>query len=115
MLSKEKAILNLFWKRRISTYTFINFSAPDRTALGYHFHSTPMEVHIVSFHMSMDIDDNGEVEALTDGLLLIRYLLGFTGENLVNGAVAPDARQTDPSKIALHIENLMTPNNESSF
>ena len=90
--------------------TFINFSAPGGTASCYDFYSTSMEVYIVSFHMSMgmDIDDNGEVGALTDGLLLTRYLFGFTGKDLVDGAIAPDARRTGPAEIALHIENLIT-------
>jgi DNA-binding beta-propeller fold protein YncE len=36
---------------------------------------------------SYDIDGDGQTEPLTDGLLLLRYLFGFTGSTLVNGAV----------------------------
>ena len=36
---------------------------------------------------TLDIDGNGEVEALTDGLLALRSLFGFTGATLVDGAV----------------------------
>lgn len=35
----------------------------------------------------LDIDGNGSVEALTDGLLLLRYSFGFRGLTLVQGAV----------------------------
>jgi DNA-binding beta-propeller fold protein YncE len=34
-----------------------------------------------------DIDGDGQTEPLTDGLLLLRYLFGFTGPPLVTGAV----------------------------
>ena len=35
-----------------------------------------------------DIDQNGRADALTDGLLMIRYLFGFEGSALSTGAVA---------------------------
>jgi hypothetical protein len=34
----------------------------------------------------LDIDGNGSVGALTDGLLVLRYMFGFTGLTLVSGA-----------------------------
>jgi hypothetical protein len=36
---------------------------------------------------AFDIDGNGATGALTDGLLVLRYLFGFTGATLVSGAV----------------------------
>ena len=38
--------------------------------------------------MVLDIDGNGHLEALTDGLLAVRWLFGFRGAPLVNGAVS---------------------------
>ena len=35
----------------------------------------------------LDVDGSGEVEPLTDGLLLLRSMFGFTGEALVTGAI----------------------------
>jgi len=35
----------------------------------------------------LDIDANGEFDALTDGLLIIRHAFGFTGDALIAGAV----------------------------
>jgi hypothetical protein len=35
----------------------------------------------------LDIDGNGSVAPLTDGLLVLRYLFGFTGGTLISGAV----------------------------
>ena len=37
---------------------------------------------------SFDIDGDGETEALTDGLLVLRYLFGFSGTTLSEGAVS---------------------------
>lgn len=37
----------------------------------------------------LDVDGNGKLDALTDGLLILRYLFGFVGDSLVQGAMAP--------------------------
>jgi DNA-binding beta-propeller fold protein YncE len=36
---------------------------------------------------SYDIDGDGQIDPLTDGLLLLRFMFGFTGATLVTGAV----------------------------
>jgi len=38
--------------------------------------------------LALDIDGNGELDAVTDGLLISRWLLGFRGNALVDNAVA---------------------------
>ena len=43
-----------------------------------------------------DIDGNNTVDALTDGLLLIRYLFGLRGATLTNGALGPGPTRTGP-------------------
>jgi hypothetical protein len=53
---------------------------------------------------SLDVDGNGVVDPLTDGLLIMRHLFGFSGDTLTDGALAPDATRTDPAEIAAHIE-----------
>jgi hypothetical protein len=35
----------------------------------------------------LDIDGSGDIRALTDGLLVLRFLFGFTGTTLITGAV----------------------------
>ena len=42
----------------------------------------------------LDIDQNGVVDALTDGLLLLRYLFGLSGDGVTKGAMAADATRT---------------------
>lgn len=43
--------------------------------------------YLDSIRPVLDIDGNNRVDALTDGLLIVRYLLGLTGDALVTGAV----------------------------
>jgi len=57
--------------------------------------------------MILDIDANGSFDALTDGLILLRYAFGLTGENLVSGAVAGDAMRTDPADIESYVDSLV--------
>ncbi len=57
--------------------------------------------------VSLDIDGNGKAEALTDGLLVIRYLFGFRGESLTTGAVASDAQRRTPEDIEAFIRTLI--------
>ena len=54
-----------------------------------------------------DIDGNGEIDALTDGLLTLRYLFGLEGDTLINGVVASDATRTSAADIEAHLETLM--------
>ena len=54
-----------------------------------------------------DIDGNGQIDALTDGLLMLRYLFGLEGDTLINGVVADDATRTTAEEIEAHLETLM--------
>lgn len=51
-----------------------------------------------------DIDDSGAADALTDGLLLLRYLFGIGGDALVLDATAPEANRTSASEVGEYIE-----------
>ena len=39
----------------------------------------------------VDIDGNGSVDALTDGLVILRYLFNLRGDVLINDVIASDA------------------------
>ena len=54
-----------------------------------------------------DIDGNGTIDALTDGLLTLRYLFGLQGETLIDGVVADDATRTSAEEIEAHLGTLM--------
>jgi hypothetical protein len=51
-----------------------------------------------------DVDVDGVVAPLTDGVLALRHLFGFGGPSLVAGALGEDATRTDPAAIAAHLE-----------
>jgi hypothetical protein len=50
--------------------------------------------HLDDIKPLLDIDGDGRTDALTDGVLIMRYLLGLRGNALVNAAIAPAARRT---------------------
>jgi hypothetical protein len=50
-----------------------------------------------------DIDDDGNVDALTDGLLLLRYLFGLRGDSLISGVVSPNANRTSVLDIEVYL------------
>ena len=51
------------------------------------------------YDASGDIDGDGNVDALTDGLLLLRYLFGLSGDTLTVGVVASNATRTTASEL----------------
>lgn len=53
---------------------------------------------------NLDIDDDGNAEPLTDGLLVIRYLFGFSGSSLINGAIAGGGTRSESSEIEAYLE-----------
>ncbi|NUQ65487.1 MAG: hypothetical protein HUU20_23715, partial [Pirellulales bacterium] len=48
---------------------------------------------------SLDVDGNGTGDALTDGVVILRHLFGARGNELVEGALAPNATRTNPADI----------------
>ena len=54
-----------------------------------------------------DVDGNGTQDALTDGLLILRYSFGLTGDSLISGVVAEDATRTTAEEIEAYLATLM--------
>ena len=52
----------------------------------------------------LDVDDDGNTTALTDGLLVIRYLFGFSGDSLIASAISPDAKRKSAEEIKIYLE-----------
>lgn len=50
-----------------------------------------------------DVDGNGQEDALTDGLLIVRHMLGLGGDALTNGAIGPGATRTSPADVKSHL------------
>ena len=60
-------------------------------------------------YVHLDVDKNGEVTALTDGIMIIRHLFGYTGTNLTAGATGPNAMRTIANEIANYIDYCLKP------
>ena len=71
--------------------------------------SDPAELldHLDDVRPLLDIDGDGAVDALTDGLLLIRYLFGLSGGSLITGAISPGAVRTTAQDVETHVQSLM--------
>jgi parallel beta-helix repeat protein len=56
----------------------------------------------------LDIDGNTRSDALTDGILILRYLFGIDeGNSLINEAVDPNGTRTTSEDIQIYIESLI--------
>jgi hypothetical protein len=55
------------------------------------------------FHFDIDVD--GDTTALTDGLLVLRHLFGFSGTTLTDGALASSAARSDGETIVSYLNN----------
>jgi len=47
----------------------------------------------------LDVDGNGSAQGATDGILIARYLFGFTGNTLTTGAIGTGATRTTATEI----------------
>jgi hypothetical protein len=54
----------------------------------------------------LDVDLDGTLAPLTDGLLVLRYFFGFTGTTLVTGALGNGATRTDPALIVAYLDSI---------
>ena len=83
--------------------TNINFSAnPDHLPANSNFapSSIALTLHTPPPSPTLDIDGNGVIDALTDGLVAIRYLFGFRGETLTEDVVGEGATRNTEEIVA---------------
>ena len=71
---------------------------PVATADGYGFEAKNPELKLTP-SWSLDIDRDGEVSPLTDGLMVMRYLTGTRGDALINQALGADATRRGAAEI----------------
>jgi hypothetical protein len=77
--------------------TVINFSS-NSNAAGYAFAPTNYTLDMIAG--SFDFDGNGTADALTDGLMLLRYAFGLSGSAVTDGAIAGDSPMTAEQVLA---------------
>ncbi|MDG1925263.1 MAG: DUF5011 domain-containing protein [Pseudomonadales bacterium] len=63
----------------------------------------PVAANETTSVFTLDVDDNGEAEPLTDGLLILRHLFGFSGSALTEGAVGENSKRIDAGAIDAHL------------
>ena len=73
------------------------------TVMGILFLAVLQNAQSSEADFSFDIDGDGETEALTDGLLVLRYLFGFSGTTLSEGAVSSSAARADAGDISAYL------------
>jgi len=65
-----------------------------------------IKAYLDSVRSGLDVDGNGTADALTDGLLVIRYLFGLRGDALLAGALDPLATRTTPAVVEAYVQTL---------
>jgi hypothetical protein len=56
----------------------------------------------------LDVDGNGDVDALADGLLVLRWAFAFTGATLVDGAIGPGCTRCTGDAVMAYLDPLTT-------
>lgn len=82
---------------------------------------TPAEVeqninNLLTTHPSIaDFDNDGKIDALTDGLIFLRYLFGFRENHLVDKVISPYSNRFNSTDIENYIlQQIAISNNETS-
>ena len=63
--------------------------------------------YLVGLGSQLDADGNGAVAPLTDGLLILRFLFGFSGPSLVTGAIGQGCTRCDATDVANYLAGLV--------
>ena len=77
----------------VVTNTDINFTAITTTA-GYVFKSESYTLELAETEATWDFDGNGNADALTDGLVMMRYSFGLRGDSMASNAIADDSQMS---------------------
>ena len=93
--------------RRLFGFPDSSLSAGAVAANATYTTSAELASRIDAFATGFDIDGDGETKALTDGLMIIRRLFGFSGPDLTAGAVSATATRTESADIAAYIDSLV--------
>ncbi|HVR30432.1 MAG TPA: hypothetical protein VMS86_12975 [Thermoanaerobaculia bacterium] len=68
-----------------------------------------IELYLARLGAAFDVDGDDQLGALGDGLVVLRYLLKFSGSMLVEGALGANATRTDPVEVEAFLDRLKPP------
>ena len=80
-----------------------NALTANAIALESNLSSSEVEDRIEKILPIADIDGNGEIDALTDGLILLRYLFSLRNDSLINGAISDNAIRSSALEVSQHL------------
>ena len=63
--------------------------------------------YLTAIRSRLDVDGNTVVDVATDGLLILRYMLGFRGDALITGAIGSTPTRSSVQEIETWLANLM--------
>jgi CxxC motif-containing protein (DUF1111 family)/predicted lipoprotein with Yx(FWY)xxD motif len=69
--------------------------------------ASEVEARIAMMSVISDIDGNTEVDALTDGLLLLRYLFGLRNDSLVSDVIGSGASRSTSVDVTAYLDSKM--------
>jgi hypothetical protein len=98
-------VFNVSWEAfdQASITTPINFSKVSTTE-GYNFDATNYSLNVLP--STWDFDGNGQADALTDGLILLRHAFGLRGASLTENVMAADSTMTS-DEVQVAVENAL--------
>ena len=59
---------------------------------------------VFSPDFDLDVDDDGETKALTDGLITLRYLFGYSDASLLADVAVPNAERSTSEEILRYLD-----------
>ncbi len=83
------------------TLSLIAISNPSAVSLT---NTTTSPGVLTILEATLDIDQNGKAEALTDGVLISRYIKGSRGNNLVRNAIASNCQRCSNDNIEMYLK-----------
>lgn len=67
-----------------------------------------IEQYLIDLRPKLDVDGDGAANAVTDGIIILRHMLGLTGSTLTNGATGLDATR-NAAEIESYISGTLAP------
>ena len=59
--------------------------------------------------LTYDVDGDGVQSSFTDGILIVRYLFGFSGDALISGVIGDGAERDTAEEVEAYIEARLPP------